>query len=40
MGVRKDDEALRKALDAGIEKARPAIAAILKQDGVPVVASN
>ncbi|SEI10726.1 mxaJ protein [Methylobacterium sp. 275MFSha3.1] len=40
MGVRKDDEALRKALDAGIEKARPAIATILKQDGVPVVASN
>ncbi len=40
MGVRRDDEALRKALDAGIEKARPAIAAILRQDGVPVVASN
>lgn len=40
MGVRRDDEALRKALDAGIAKARPAITAILKQDGVPVAASN
>ncbi|MDP4021369.1 methanol oxidation system protein MoxJ [Methylobacterium sp. NEAU 140] len=36
MGVRKDDAALREALDAGIAKARPQIEAILKQDGVPV----
>jgi mxaJ protein len=40
MGVRKDDEALRKALDAGIQTARPAIAAILRQEGVPVVAAD
>ena len=40
MGVRKDDTALREALDAGIAKARPTIEAILKQDGVPVVATN
>ena len=40
MGVRRDDEALRKALDAGIERARPAIAAILKQDGVPVLGAH
>jgi mxaJ protein len=35
MGVRRDDTALRDALDAALVKARPQIAAILKQDGVP-----
>ena len=37
MGVRRDDEALKTALDAAIVKAKPKIEAILKQDGVPVV---
>ncbi|MGU3407759.1 methanol oxidation system protein MoxJ [Methylobacterium brachiatum] len=36
MGVRRDDTALRDALDAAIAKAKPQIDAILKQDGVPV----
>ncbi|CAM2763671.1 methanol oxidation system protein MoxJ [Methylobacterium mesophilicum] len=36
MGVRRDDTALRDALDAAIVKAKPRIDAILKQDGVPV----
>jgi mxaJ protein len=40
MGVRKDDAALKDALDAGIAKAKPKIDAILKQDGVPVIATN
>ncbi|WP_430911580.1 methanol oxidation system protein MoxJ [Methylobacterium sp. sgz302541] len=40
MGVRRDDEALKAALDAGIAKARPRIEAILKQDGVPVAAPS
>ncbi len=40
MGVRKDDAALKDALDAGIAKAKPRIDAILKQDGVPVAATN
>jgi mxaJ protein len=40
MGVRKDDPALKGALDAAITKAKPEIAAILKQDGVPVAATN
>jgi mxaJ protein len=40
MGVRKDDTALRDALDAAIPKAKPQIDAILKQDGVPVIATN
>ncbi|MCJ2122047.1 methanol oxidation system protein MoxJ [Methylobacterium sp. J-077] len=40
MGVRRDDTALRDALDAAIAKAKPQIDAILKQDGVPVVATN
>jgi mxaJ protein len=40
MGVRRDDTALRDALDAAIVKAKPQIDAILKQDGVPVVATN
>ncbi|GJE56095.1 MULTISPECIES: methanol oxidation system protein MoxJ [Methylobacterium] len=41
MGVRKGDEALRDALDAGIAKAKPKIEAILKDEGVPTTpASN
>ncbi|WP_027172772.1 methanol oxidation system protein MoxJ [Methylobacterium sp. 10] len=36
MGVRRDDQALKTALDAAITKARPQIEAILRQDGVPV----
>jgi mxaJ protein len=40
MGVRKDDAALKDALDAGIATAKPRIDAILKQDGVPVLATN
>ena len=36
MGVRRDDQALKTALDAAIAKARPQIEAILRQDGVPV----
>jgi mxaJ protein len=37
MGVRRDDAALKAALDAAIVKAKPKIEAILKQDGVPLV---
>nr|WP_191991908.1 methanol oxidation system protein MoxJ [Methylobacterium mesophilicum] len=40
MGVRKDDPALKDALDAAVAKAGPQIDAILKQDGVPVAATN
>ena len=41
MGVRKSDEALRDELNAGIEKAKPKIEAILKDEGVPLApASN
>ena len=40
MGVRRDETALRDALDAAIAKAKPQIDAILKQDGVPVAATN
>ncbi len=41
MGVRRDDAALRDALDAALVKAKPQIDAILKQEGVPVApASN
>lgn len=41
MGVRRDDTALRDALDAALVKAKPQIDAILKQEGVPVApASN
>jgi len=41
MGVRRDDTALKAALDAGIAKAKPKIDEILKQEGVPLsVASN
>ena len=40
MGVRRGDEALKAALDAAIAKAKPQIEAILKQDGVPVVAAT
>ncbi|SEO57525.1 amino acid ABC transporter substrate-binding protein, PAAT family [Methylobacterium sp. ap11] len=37
MGVRRDDEALLAALDQALVKARPAIEAILKDEGVPTV---
>ncbi|MCJ2134184.1 methanol oxidation system protein MoxJ [Methylobacterium sp. J-026] len=37
MGVRRDDTALKGALDAAIAKAKPQIDAVLKQDGVPVI---
>ncbi|GJE16831.1 methanol oxidation system protein MoxJ [Methylobacterium marchantiae] len=40
MGVRRDDQALKTALDAAITKARPQIDAILRQDGVPVIAAS
>ncbi len=37
MGVRRDDAALLAALDQALVKARPAIDAILKDEGVPTV---
>ena len=37
MGVRRGDEALLAALDQALVKARPAIEAILKDEGVPTV---
>lgn len=37
MGVRKDDTALKAELDAALEKAKPKIEAILKEEGVPVL---
>ncbi len=37
MGVRRGDEALLAALDKALVKARPAIATILKDEGVPTV---
>jgi mxaJ protein len=41
MGVRRGDEDLRRELDAALVKAKPQIAAILKQEGVPLApASN
>lgn len=40
IGVRKDDEALAKALDAAIEKARPEIDRALAEEGVPVLPPN
>ncbi|VUF12575.1 methanol oxidation system protein MoxJ [Methylobacterium dankookense] len=40
MGVRRDDTALRDALDAALVKARPQIAALLKQEGVPATAPS
>ncbi|WP_019904722.1 methanol oxidation system protein MoxJ [Methylobacterium sp. 77] len=40
MGVRRDDQALKTALDAAITKARPRIEAILRQDGVPTTAAS
>lgn len=41
MGVRKDDTALKAEIDAAIERAKPKIEAILKEEGVPVLpASN
>lgn len=40
IGVRKSDEALAKALDAAIEKARPEIDKALADEGVPVLPPN
>lgn len=37
MGVRKDDTALKAEIDAAIERAKPKIEAILKEEGVPVL---
>lgn len=37
MGVRKDDTALKAQIDAALEKAKPKIEAILKEEGVPVL---
>lgn len=36
MGVRKDDEKLFEEVDAALEKAKPQIHAILKEEGIPV----
>lgn len=38
MGVRKDDTALLAALDLALEKAKPKIEEILKDEGIPLVA--
>jgi mxaJ protein len=38
MGVRKDDAALLSALDLALEKAKPKIEEILKDEGIPIVA--
>ncbi|UMY16880.1 methanol oxidation system protein MoxJ [Methylobacterium organophilum] len=40
MGVRRDDTALKAELDAALAKAKPRIDAILKQEGVPVLAAS
>ncbi|MDR7036608.1 MULTISPECIES: methanol oxidation system protein MoxJ [Methylobacterium] len=40
MGVRRGDEGLRDALNAALAKAKPRIDAILKQEGVPVMAAS
>ncbi|WP_029009943.1 methanol oxidation system protein MoxJ [Azospirillum halopraeferens] len=37
MGVRKDDEALRRELDAALVAAAPRIVAILRDEGIPVL---
>ncbi|MBD8906886.1 methanol oxidation system protein MoxJ [Methylorubrum zatmanii] len=37
MGVRRDDTALKAEIDAALEKAKPKIEAILKEEGVPVL---
>ncbi len=37
---RRDDTALRDALDAALVKAKPQIDAILKQEGVPVAPAS
>jgi mxaJ protein len=37
LAVRKDDKELRTALDAAIDKARPKIEEILKDEGIPLV---
>jgi len=36
MGVRKDDKALLKEVEAALEKAKPQIIAILEEEGIPV----
>lgn len=38
LGVRKDDTALLAALDLALEKAKPKIEEILKEEGIPIVA--
>jgi mxaJ protein len=38
IGVRKDDAALLSALDLALEKAKPKIEEILKDEGIPIVA--
>lgn len=38
LGVRKDDTALLSALDPALEKAKPKIEEILKEEGIPIVA--
>jgi mxaJ protein len=38
MGVRKEDTALLAALDIALEKAKPKIEEILKDEGIPLVA--
>nr|WP_295557764.1 methanol oxidation system protein MoxJ [uncultured Hyphomicrobium sp.] len=38
LGVRKDDTALLSALDLALEKAKPKIEEILKDEGIPIVA--
>ncbi|MEQ1670972.1 MAG: methanol oxidation system protein MoxJ, partial [Hyphomicrobium sp.] len=37
VGVRKDDKDLLAAIDAAIEKARPKIEALLKEEGIPLL---
>ncbi len=37
LGVRKDDKELLAALDAALDKARPKIEEILKEEGIPLV---
>jgi mxaJ protein len=38
VGVRKDDAALLAALDLALEKAKPKIEEVLKEEGIPLVA--
>ncbi|MGE0022608.1 MAG: methanol oxidation system protein MoxJ, partial [Hyphomicrobium sp.] len=37
LGVRKDDTALLAALDLALEKAKPQIEEVLKEEGIPLV---